>query len=65
MLEFPLAMFIATSIMTFLSTIFDKKLKQFDMLTRIIGSIIMGAITGVFAFILEIIELLVVYWLTK
>lgn len=65
MWQFPLAMFIASSIMIFLSTIFDKKLKQFDILTRIIGSIIMGMMTGVFAFIVELIKLLVVYWLIK
>ena len=63
MWEFPLTIFIITSVIVFLGAILDKDIKKkFDMSTIVICSIIIGAIIGVFAIILEIIELLWQFW---
>lgn len=62
--DFPLAMFITTSVISFLGAILDKDIKRiFDMKIIVLGSIAMGAIGGIIAVVMElIIELIKLLW---
>lgn len=63
--QFSLIMFVITSVLVFLFAILDKDFKKrFDIPTIIVGSIIFGAMTGVFSLVLGAIEQLI-YLLLK
>lgn len=65
MWQLPLVMFVTASVLVFLFAILDKDFKKrFDIPTIIVGSIIFGAMTGVFSLVLGAIEQLI-YLLIK
>ena len=55
-MEISLGIFIGMSIVSFLICLFDKEIKkQYDMITKIIASMILGAMTGMLSALVELI----------
>ena len=55
-MKISLGIFIGMSIVSFLICLFDKEIKkQYDMITKIIASMILGAMTGMLSALVELI----------